>query len=384
MVEVNFVHLHCHSEYSLLDGAARIDKMISRAAELGMPALAVTDHGTMFGIIDFYRAAKAAGVKPVLGCEIYVSHRSRFQKEAKRDDSQYHLVLLAENNTGYRNLMRLVSAGYLEGFYYKPRVDRELLEECSEGLIALSACLAGEIPTMIINGQIDKAREAACYYRDLFGPDNFFLELHDHGITEQKAVNKVLAEISKQEGIPLVASNDVHYLSREDAFVHDVLLCIQTGKTVDETDRMKFESQEFYFKTATEMANLFSLYPEAISNSLRIAERCNVEKDFSQRHLPEFSLPDGVDPNIYLKERCYEGMRSRYKDITPEMEERLDYELRVIQQMDYSNYFLIVWDLIEYAKKEKVLVGPGRGSAAGSLVAYCLGITNIEPLQHSL
>ena len=384
MVEVNFVHLHCHSEYSLLDGAARVDKMISRAAELGMPALAVTDHGTMFGIIDFYRAAKAAGVKPVLGCEIYVSHRSRFQKEAKRDDSQYHLVLLAENNTGYRNLMRLVSAGYLEGFYYKPRVDRELLEECSEGLIALSACLAGEIPTMIINGQIDKAREAACYYRDLFGPDNFFLELHDHGITEQKAVNKVLAEISKQEGIPLVASNDVHYLSREDAFVHDVLLCIQTGKTVDETDRMKFESQEFYFKTATEMANLFSLYPEAISNSLRIAERCNVEKDFSQRHLPEFSLPDGVDPNIYLKERCYEGMRSRYKDITPEMEERLDYELRVIQQMDYSNYFLIVWDLIEYAKKEKVLVGPGRGSAAGSLVAYCLGITNIEPLQHSL
>ena len=384
MVEVNFVHLHCHSEYSLLDGAARVDKMISRAAELGMPALAVTDHGTMFGIIDFYRAAKAAGVKPVLGCEIYVSHRSRFQKEAKRDDSQYHLVLLAENNTGYRNLMRLVSAGYLEGFYYKPRVDRELLEECSEGLIALSACLAGEIPTMIINGQIDKAREAACYYRDLFGPDNFFLELHDHGIPEQKAVNKVLAEISKQEGIPLVASNDVHYLSREDAFVHDVLLCIQTGKTVDETDRMKFESQEFYFKTATEMANLFSLYPEAISNSLRIAERCNVEKDFSQRHLPEFSLPDGVDPNIYLKERCYEGMRSRYQDITPEMEERLDYELRVIQQMDYSNYFLIVWDLIEYAKKEKVLVGPGRGSAAGSLVAYCLGITNIEPLQHSL
>ncbi|MGM0688705.1 MAG: DNA polymerase III subunit alpha [Bacillota bacterium] len=384
MGDNNFVHLHCHSEYSLLDGAARVDKMIGRAVELGMPALAVTDHGTMFGIIDFYRAAKAAGIKPILGCEIYVSHRSRFQKEAKIDDSQYHLVLLAENDTGYRNLMRLVSAGYLEGFYYKPRVDRELLEECSEGLIALSACLAGEIPTMILNGQLEKAFEAARYYRDLFGPNNFFLELHDHGIPEQKTVNKVLADISRKEGIPLVASNDVHYLSKEDAAVHDVLLCIQTGKTVDETDRMKFESQEFYFKAADEMADLFSEFPDAISNSLRIAERCNVEKDFSQRHLPEFRLPDGIDPNIYLKERCYEGLKWRYAAVTPEMQERLDYELRVIQQMDYANYFLIIWDLIEYAKKEKVIVGPGRGSAAGSLVAYCLGITNIEPLQHGL
>ncbi len=384
MSEVNFVHLHCHSEYSLLDGAAKIKKMIERAAQLGMPALAVTDHGTMFGVIDFYRAAREAGVKPILGCEVYVSPRSRFQKEAKRDDTQYHLVLLAENNTGYRNLMRLVSSGYLEGFYYKPRVDRQLLEECSEGLIALSACLAGEIPSLILQGQPGKAREAACYYRDLFGKDSFFLELHDHGIPEQKTVNRALREISRQEGIPMVAANDVHYLAKEDAETHDVLLCIQTGKTVDEPERMKFESEEFYFKTAEEMAAIFSDYNDAISNSVLIAGRCNVEKDFSRRYLPEYHLPEGTDPAGYLKELCHKGLRERYAEITPEMTERLEYELQVIGQMDYSHYFLIVWDLIEYAKKEKVIVGPGRGSAAGSLVAYSLGITNIDPLKYSL
>lgn len=384
MAEVNFVHLHCHSEFSLLDGAARINKLVSRAVELDMPALAVTDHGTMFGIIDFYKAAKAAKIKPILGCEVYVSLRSRFDKEARVDDSQYHLVLLAENNNGYRNLMRLVSAGYMEGFYYKPRVDRELLEECSEGLIALSACLAGEIPTLILKGQIDKAREAACYYQKVFGSDNFFLELHDHGLPEQKTVNNVLKQLSKELGIPLVASNDVHYLSREDAEVHDILLCIQTGKTVDETERMKFESQEFYFKTAGEMAACFADCPEAITNSLLIAERCNVKEDFTQRHLPEYILPEGVDPYGYLRELCYDGLDKRYSEVTPKIRERLEYELQVIQQMDYSNYFLIIWDLIEYAKRENVIVGPGRGSAAGSLVAYCLGITNIEPLQHGL
>ncbi len=384
MSDVNFVHLHCHSEYSLLDGAARIKKMVARAAKLGMPALAVTDHGTMFGVIDFYRAAREAGVKPILGCEVYVAPRSRLQKEARRDDAHYHMVLLAENNTGYRNLMRLVSSGYLDGFYYKPRVDRELLKECSEGIIALSACLAGEVPSLILKGQIDKAYEAARYYRDLFGEDSFFLELHDHGIPEQKVVNEALLKISQDESIPLVAANDVHYLSREDAEVHDVLLCIQTGKTVDETERMKFESEEFYFKTAEEMAELFAGYPGAISNSLRIAERCNVEKDFTKRYLPEYQLPGGVDPDSYLKELCYEGIRKRYTEISPAMEERLEYELRVIQQMDYSHYFLIVWDLIEYAKNNKVIVGPGRGSAAGSLVAYCLGITNIDPLKYSL
>jgi DNA polymerase III subunit alpha len=380
----NFVHLHCHSEFSLLDGAARISRLVSRAAELNMPALAITDHGTMFGVIDFYRTAKKAGIKPILGCEVYVSLRSRFQKEARRDDGNYHLVLLAENNTGYRNLMRLVSAGYLEGFYYKPRIDRELLEECSEGLIAMSACLAGEIPSMILSGQPEKAYETARYYNKLFGQDNFYLELHDHGIPEQKTVNEALIKMSGDLGIPLVASNDVHYIAREDNEVHDVLLCIQTGKTVDEPERMKFDSQEFYFKTADEMAARFPACPEAISNSLLIAGRCNVEKDFTQRHLPEFILPAEVDPNNYLKELCYEGLKRRYKDITTEITERLDYELKVIQQMDYSNYFLIVWDLIEYAKREKVIVGPGRGSAAGSLVAYVLGITNIEPLRYGL
>ncbi len=380
----NFVHLHCHSEFSLLDGAARIEGMVKSAKELGMPALAVTDHGTMFGLIDFYRAARAAGVKPILGCEVYVAPRSRFQKEVRRDDSQYHLVLLAKNDTGYRNLMRLVSSGFLEGFYYKPRIDRELLEECSEGLIAMSACLAGEIPGLIIKGEIEKAYEAARYYRDLFGEDNFYLELHDHGIPEQKIVNEALLEISRAEGIPMVAANDVHYLSKSDAKVHDVLLCIQTGKTVDETDRMKFDSEEFYFKDAEEMDKLFSSYPDAVSNSLRIAERCNVEKDFTERYLPEYHLPEGKDPDCYLQELCDEGLKKRYKVVTPEMEERLQYELRVIQQMDYSHYFLIVWDLIEYARQAKVIVGPGRGSAAGSLVAYSLGITNIDPLKYSL
>ena len=384
MSKTNFVHLHCHSEYSLLDGAARIKDMISRAASLGMPALALTDHGTMFGVIDFYRAAREAGVKPILGCEVYLSQRSRFQKEAKRDDSQYHLVLLAENNTGYRNLMRLVSSGYLEGFYYKPRVDRALLKECSEGLIALSACLAGEIPSLILQGQVEKAHQVALDYREIFGQNSFFLELHDHGLPEQKIVNEKLLEISKVESIPLVAANDVHYLSRQDAEVHDVLLCIQTGKTVDETERMKFETEEFYFKTAEEMEELFADYEGALSNSLQIAERCNVEKDFSKRYLPEYHLPEGEDPDSYLRDLCYKGLETRYSEITSDIKERLEYELQVISKMDYSHYFLIVWDLIEYAKKEKVIVGPGRGSAAGSLVAYSLGITNIDPLRYSL
>lgn len=380
----SFVHLHCHTEFSLLDGAARIEKMVKRAAEQNMPALAITDHGTMFGVIDFYRAAREAGIKPIIGCEVYMSPRSRFNKEARVDDFQYHLVLLAENNTGYRNLMRLVSAAYIEGFYYKPRIDRELLEEHHEGLIALSACLAGEIPAHILNGQIEKAREAACYYRDLFGKDRFYLELHDHGMTEQRTVNRGLLQLAGEEDIPLVASNDVHYLSRDDAAVHDVLLCIQTGKTVDEPERMKFDSQEFYLKNPGEMIALFRDYPEAVTNSLKIAERCNVDIDFTQRHLPEYSLPDGVEPNNYLKELCYEGMKKRYKDITPELDERLLYELDVIKKMGFSNYFLIVWDLIDYAKNNQVIVGPGRGSAAGSLVAYCLGITNIEPLRYGL
>jgi DNA polymerase III subunit alpha len=380
----NFVHLHCHSEFSLLDGAARITKMIEKASLLNMPALAITDHGTMFGVIDFYREAKKAGIKPILGCEVYLAKRSRLQKEAKKDDSQYHLVLLAENEIGYKNLMKLVSIGYIEGFYYKPRIDRELLSAYSAGLIGMSACLAGEIPTNILNGQIEAAREAAAFYQDAFGADNFYLELHDHGLPEQKMVNETLKKIAREQKIPLVASNDVHYLSREDAVVHDVLLCIQTGKTIDETDRMRFESPEFYLKTAEEMITLFADCPEAITNTLEIAERCNVERDFNQRHLPSYPLSEGVKAGDYLKKLCFERLYKRYPEVNEELTKRLDYELAVICQMDYANYFLIVWDLIEYAKKSAVIVGPGRGSAAGSLVAYCLGITNIEPLQYGL
>ncbi|HSW35795.1 MAG TPA: DNA polymerase III subunit alpha, partial [Candidatus Limnocylindrales bacterium] len=384
MQEDSFVHLHCHSEYSLLDGAARLKQLISKAAELKMPAVAITDHGTMFGVIDFYREANKAGVKPIIGCEVYVAQRSRFQKEAKVDDSHYHMVLLAENMTGYSNLMRLVSAGFLEGFYYKPRIDRALLEEHCEGLIALSGCLAGEIPSLLIKGEIEKARLAARYYRDLFGENNFFLELHDHGLPEQKVVNRYLKQIAAEENISLVASNDVHYLARKDAEVHDVLLCVQTGKTVDETDRMKFESHDFYFKTAEEMILKFADCPEAISNTLLIAERCQVEKDFSQRHLPEYSLPEGIDADQYLEELCREALHKRYAVVTPEMEQRLTYELTVITQMEFSNYFLIIWDLIRQARTDDVIVGPGRGSAAGSLVAYCLSITNIDPLKYGL
>ncbi len=380
----DFVHLHCHSEYSLLDGAARLKALVNRAAELEMPALALTDHGTMFGVVDFYRLAREAGIKPIIGCEVYVAHRSRFDKEVRRDDNQYHLVLLAENNSGYKNLTHLVSAGFLEGFYYKPRVDRELLKKHREGLIALTGCLAGEIPSQILSGQVEKARESARFYRDLFGRENFFLELHDHGLPDQKIVNEVLKQFSREEEIPLVASNDVHYLQREDAGVHDVLLCIQTGKTVEETDRMRFESEEFYFKSSEEVATLFADCPEAVENSVRIAERCNVEKDFNLRHLPEFDLPTDTDADSYLRDRCYEGLKKRYSAITGEMEKRIDYELEVIRQMGYANYFLIVWDIVDYAKKENIIVGPGRGSAAGSLVAYSLGITNIEPLQHGL
>ncbi len=384
MSKTNFVHLHCHSVYSLLDGAARIKDLVKQAASLGMPALALTDHGNMFGVFDFYRAAKEEGIKPIIGCEVYLAPRSRFMKEEEHDDFQYHLVLLAENNTGYRNLLKLVSLGYLEGFYHKPKVDQALLKEFSEGIIALSACLEGEIPTLIMQGEIEKAYHTACKYKEIFGQDNFFLELHDHSIPEQKLVNEKLLEISKAEGIPLVAANDVHYLSRQDAAVHDVLLCIQSGKTIKDSERMRFKTEEFYFKTAEEMEELFAGYEDAINNTLQIAKRCNVENVFSKCSLPEYPVPGGKNPHSYLKELCYTGLEKRYGEITADARERLNYELDVISKMDHSHYFLIVWDLIEYAKKEKVIVGPGRGSAAGSLVAYSLGITNIDPLRYSL
>ncbi|NLY39711.1 MAG: DNA polymerase III subunit alpha [Firmicutes bacterium] len=379
-----FVHLHVHTEYSLLDGAARINQIIERAAALNMPAVAITDHGVMFGVVDFYRAAKGAGINPVIGCEVYVAPRSRLQKEPHLDDHQYHLVLLAENQTGYRNLMELVSAGYLEGFYYKPRVDRELLEKHAAGLIALSSCLAGEIPALLMRGELEKARAAARYYRDLFGPDNFYLELQNHRLPEQAAVNSRLKQLAREEGIPLVATNDVHYLKREDAAVHDVLLCVQTGKTVNDPERMKFETDEFYFKSAREMAALFPDCPEALENSVRIAERCHVDFSFEQIYLPLYELPEGKNEDEYLRELCLEGLQKRYPAVTAELTERLEYELAVIRQMGYSSYFLIVWDLIRFARQNNVPVGPGRGSAAGSLVAYCLMITDLEPMRYSL
>lgn len=379
-----FVHLHVHTEYSLLDGAGRIKQVIAQAQELGMSALAITDHGVMYGVVDFYKAAKKAGIKPILGCEVYVAPRSRQQKEARLDDNNYHLVLLAENEIGYRNLLHLVSVGYTEGFYYKPRVDKELLQQHSEGLIALSACLGGEIPSLIMQEQYEAAKATALSYQEIFGAENFFLELQDHRLEEQRQVNRYLVRMSRELGIPLVATNDVHYVSREDARVQDVLLCIQTGKTVDDGERMKFDSDDFYLKSYEEMQMLFGELPEALANTVRIAERCHVDLDFSQMHLPYYQVPEGHTLDSYLEHLCTEKARQRYGEITPPVQERLTYELEVIRGMGYSGYFLIVWDFVNYAREQGILVGPGRGSAAGSIVSYVLGITNIDPLKYQL
>lgn len=379
-----FVHLHVHSEYSLLDGAARVKDLANRAIELGMPAVAITDHGVMYGVIDFYKAAKKAGIKPVIGCEVYVAPQSRFNKTARDEDSLYHLVLLAKNKTGYKNLMTLVTKGFLEGFYYKPRVDFELLKQYTEGLIALSGCLAGELAQLILKNKTDRARETALKYRDAFGDGSYYLEIQDHFIPEQKKVNRVLAKISEETGIPLVATNDSHYLERKDAPIHDVLLCIQTAKNIDDEKRLKFPGSEFYLKSPEEMKELFSEYPEAISNTIRIAEECSLEFDFDQTHLPYYEIPEGYDEDDYLRQLCLDGLQHRFKEITPEMKARLNYELEVISKMGYSSYFLIVWDFVKYAHENNILVGPGRGSAAGSLVAYSLYITNINPLDYGL
>lgn len=379
-----FTHLHTHTEYSLLDGAARIKDLVRTAKELGMDSLAITDHGTMFGVIAFYKAAKEAGIKPIIGCEVYVAQRTRFDKTPNLDDSPYHLVLLAENDTGYRNLMRLVSLASIEGFYYKPRVDKALLAEHHEGLIALSACLAGEIPRLLLAERFGEAREAALTYQRIFGPGNFFIELQDHGLREQRMVNPELIRLAKELNIPLVATNDLHYVRREDAEAQDVLLCIQTGKTVDDPERMRFESAEFYLKTADEMYDLFRHVPEALENTTKIAERCNVEIGFGQLHLPYFAVPEGKNHKDYLRELCEQAVPKRYPQGHPEVKERLDYELSVIDRMGFNSYFLIVWDFIRFAREQDIPVGPGRGSAAGSLVAYLLGITDIDPLKYGL
>ncbi|HHX87028.1 MAG TPA: DNA polymerase III subunit alpha, partial [Firmicutes bacterium] len=379
-----FAHLHVHTEFSLLDGAARIKQLVKQAKQMGMTALAITDHGVMYGVVDFYQEAVKHNLKPVIGCEVYVAPRSRFQKQPGKDDYQYHLVLLAENNQGYRNLMSLVSGAFIDGFYYKPRVDRELLEQHSEGLIALSGCLAGEIPSLMLNRQFDAARQAACYYRDLFGRESFYLELQDHGLPEQEEVNRQLVALSREEGIPVVATNDVHYLSRDDQAAHDILLCIQTGKTIHDQGRLKFKSSEFYLKSPEQMKQLFADLPEALGNTLLIAGRCQVDFEFGNIYLPRYELPSGVSAEEYLRRLCQEGLHQRYSQVDQSIKQRLDYELSVISQMGYASYFLIVWDLVRYARSEGILVGPGRGSAAGSLVSYCLGITNIDPIRYDL
>ncbi|MCX7781895.1 MAG: DNA polymerase III subunit alpha, partial [Negativicutes bacterium] len=380
----NFVHLHVHTEYSLLDGASRIDALVKKAKELGMPAIAVTDHGTMYGVVDFYKQAVKHGIKPIVGCEVYVAPRSRFEKTTVEGEAYYHLILLATNELGYRNLIAMVSRGFTEGFYYKPRVDKELLREYSAGIICLSGCIAGEIPSLLLRGDKAGAQALALEYRDIFGKDNFYLELQDHGLPEQKRINAELIEIARTTGIGLVATNDLHYISQEDAECHDVLLCIQTGKSIDDPGRMRFPASEFYLKTKEEMAALFPEVPEAIANTCRIAERCNVKFDFDTLHLPEFPVPEGLTADAYLAQLCEERLPERYPLINDECRERLAFELGVIQKMGYSSYFLIVWDFVNFARQNDIPVGPGRGSAAGSIVSYLLGITNIDPLKYGL
>lgn len=380
----NFVHLHNHTEYSLLDGASRVEELVKRAKELGMPAVAITDHGSMYGTVDFYKQAKKHGIKPVIGCEVYVAPRARTEKNTVEGEAYYHLLLLAENDQGYRNLIELVSRAYTEGFYYKPRVDKELLREYHEGIICLSACLAGEIPQMLLKGDKAGAEQLALEYRNIFGEDNFFIELQDHGIPEQKEVNPQLIEIARKTGIGLVATNDLHYINKADAECHDILLCIQTGKTMDDSGRMRFPTSEFYLKSAEEMALLFSDVPDALENTCRIAERCCVGFEFDKLHLPEFPVPDNLTADGYLKTLCLERLPHRYQPVTDECRERLEFELDVIKKMGYSSYFLIVWDFVNYARQNDIPVGPGRGSAAGSVVSYLLGITNIDPLKYGL
>ncbi|MDR3239730.1 MAG: DNA polymerase III subunit alpha [Clostridiales bacterium] len=384
MADNSFTHLHVHSEYSLLDGSAKIKELIARAKALGMNALALTDHGVMYGVIDFYQEAIANGIKPILGCEVYVASGSRFNKESGKDNFYYHLVLLAENDVGFHNLMKLVSLGFTEGFYYKPRVDIDLLHEYKEGLIALSACLSGPPAKNMLRSGYDKALESALLYDEIFGRGQFYLELQDHGLRDQRRVNAALIQISRETGIPLVCTNDSHYISREDAKAHGILLCIQTGKTVHDPDRMIYEGEQFYLKSPEEMTALFSSVPEALENTARIAARCQIEIRFHEYKLPKFPLPAEASAFPYLRDLCCEGLRLRYVQVTEPLRERLNYELSIIHNMGFVDYFLITWDFIKYARDRGIMVGPGRGSAAGSLVAYCLWITNIDPIQYDL
>ena len=381
---MSFAHLHVHTEYSLLDGACRIRDLPKLVKEMGQTACAITDHGAMYGVIDFYRACKAEGVHPVIGCEVYVARRTRLDKQHEFDAESRHLVLLCKNETGYRNLSYMVSQAYIEGFYIRPRIDLDLLRAHSEGLIGLSACLAGEIPRRILNGDYDGAKAYALELQDILGKDNFYLELQDHGIADQTTVNRALLRMHNETGIPLVCTNDAHYLRREDAESHDVLLCIQTGKTVDDENRMRYEPRNFYLRSTEEMEALFSGYPEAVENTQRIADRCQLEFTFGKYHLPEFKLPPGYDSPTYLRKLCNEGFAQRYGNEKPDYRQQLEYELAMIEKMGFTDYFLIVSDFVRYAREAGIPVGPGRGSAAGSMVAYCLHITDIDPMQYQL
>ena len=382
---MGFTHLHVHTEYSLLDGSNKIKEYVARVKELGMDSAAITDHGVMYGVIDFYRAAREAGINPILGCEVYVAPGSRFDREVgSGDDRYYHLVLLAENNQGYSNLMKIVSKAFVEGFYYKPRVDLELLEKYHEGIIALSACLAGEVARYLARGMYEDAKIVALRYQDIFGKGNFFLELQDHGIPEQQTVNQQLLRMHRETGIDLVATNDVHYTMAEDAEPHDVLLCLQTQKKLSDENRMRYEGGQYYVKSPEEMARLFPYALEALENTHKIAERCHVEIEFGVTKLPKYDVPDGLTSWEYLNKLCYEGLEQRYHPVTEELKKRLDYELSTIKNMGYVDYFLIVWDFIKYARDNDIMVGPGRGSAAGSLVAYTLGITQLDPIRYDL
>ena len=383
--QIGFTHLHVHTEYSLLDGSAKIKELVARAKELGMTALAITDHGVMYGAIDFYKACKAAGIKPIIGCEVYVAPGSRFDRElTKGEDRYYHLVLLAKNNTGYKNLSKIVSKGFTEGYYYKPRVDMEVLAEYSEGIIALSACLAGEVASNLRKEQYELAKEAALRHLEIFGKGNYYLEMQDHGIPEQRIVNAGIMRLTKETGIPIVCTNDSHYITADDAEAHDILLCIQTGKIVTDQDRMRYTGGQYYLKSAEEMAELFPYAIEGLHNTMEIADKCNVEIVFGEQKVPRFDVPEPYDAYAYLCKLCWEGLERRYQPVTDELKTRLEHELTTIKNMGYVDYFLIVWDFIHYAKEHGIAVGPGRGSAAGSIVSYCLEITNIDPIAYNL
>ena len=381
---MSFVHLHVHTEYSLLDGACRISKMMDRVKEMGQTAVAITDHGVMYGCIDFYKAAKAAGIKPIIGCEVYVCPRKMSDRVHGIDNEAYHLVLLCENMKGYENLCQIVSQAYTNGFYGKPRADLELLERYHEGLIALSACLAGAVPQRLMANDYEGAKSYALELSRIFGEGNLYLELQDHGIEEQRSVNLGIQRISRETGLPLVITNDAHYIRKEDAAMQDVLLCVQMGKTVDDENRMRFETEEFYLKSEEELLSLFPGQQEALDNTAKIAERCNVEFIFNQYHLPSFPVPEGYTSESYFRKLCYDGFAERYPQAPEEYLERLEYEIGVISRMGYVNYYLIVWDFIRYAKENGIPVGPGRGSGAASIVAYCMHITEVDPMKYAL